>query len=121
MSCRAESRHKPKPHLILYQPISQPISRNLGTEPTGTMSQIKSNVMPSGVEAQAKTSFNPLSTHLPTHLPKPRDRTHRNNVTNKIKCHAERSRGTSQNPIQSSINPSPNPPAQSIRRSYRCR
>src|SRR5690606_39329006 len=96
---------------------SQPISKNLVTKPTGTTSKIKSNVMPSEVEAQAKPPFNPLSTRLP----KPRDQTHRNNVTNKIKCHAERSRGTSQNPIQSSINPSPNPPALSIRRSYRCR
>ena len=52
--------------------VSQPISRNLGTKPTGTMLQIKSNVMPSGVEAQAKTPFNSQITHLPTHRDNPK-------------------------------------------------
>src|SRR5690606_38752960 len=36
------------------------------------MSQIKSNVMPSGVEAQAKTPFNSQITHLPTHRDNPK-------------------------------------------------
>src|SRR5690606_28474547 len=36
------------------------------------MLQIKSNVMPSGVEAQAKTPFNSQITHLPTHRDNPK-------------------------------------------------